>query len=1377
MKNLQMRVFYLLILFPLSLLGQPKGWQELTISEGLSQGMIFGLKQDQKGFIWVATKDGLNRYDGHTFTVFSHDPYNRFSLSDNSCSSLFIDSRQRLWVGTVDGGLNLFDDKTQRFYHIDVSDQLAPGAGNYEIWLVTEDPQGNIWVGTDKNKVFRVQLPISLQTQFPTKANVTDQVRITPVAYPEIRLKDKNLPSQISFHPNGVAYLGTSSGIYSFNWQKPATATRYSLFTNELVDIHSVYEDPHLGYWFATNSGQIVGSYQGLKKTITLPRKDYFGVQLKPIDAKTVAVATSDLLWIMSPAELFRQDSLTVRNAAVQLPPNVYSITNLLKDKTGNIWVGTSGYGLRKFNPSIKQFRHDLPNTSLASLYVDRQGRIYARYQYAYGLFDKATNRLVPFLNDKLPAADKRQRHLIQSRRGNFWVSNVNFQTHDQYLINFSPEWQLVKKYPLPANTAFGFYGNQTHEDSDGTLWIGATNGQLLRFDPDKEIFTVFSYQVLLPSSGAEIETYALYQDGQGTLWIGTQKGLVRVDNRKTTPTFSIYKNSESDRLSLSNDFVLSIIDDPHQPDRYLWLATKGGGLERLDKKTGLFTHVTEAQGLPNKVVYGILVDEFKKLWLSTNRGLAQFDPKTFAFRNFTKADGLQDDEFNTSSFSKSASGELLFGGVNGLTTFRASNVSGRAVSAPLVSIVGLKVNNKAVTAGDETGILAQTIDYTDQLELTHSQNLLTIEFAVMDFTNSAKNRFRFRMEGIDNDWVEAGTNRFANYAQLPDGRYTFQVMGSADGQTWSEPVNLRIRIYPPLYRSWWAYVLYGSILSFLGWQFYRFKTQRLLLQQRLLFEQQEANRLAELDTLKTRFFTTISHEFRTPLTLILGPLSDLRHRFRLEPTVTLTEPTLDLMERNSNRLLSLINQLLDLSKLEAGQLKAEPERGDMAAFFRTLASSFDLLAENSRIRFTFTQTTPEYWTDFDRDKIEKIVTNLLANAFKFTPADNDVRMTVTYPPAEKPGTLQLTVEDSGIGIDAENLTYIFERFYQVDGQLNRLHEGTGIGLALVNELVNVLGGTISVVSTKGVGSRFTVQLPVMPSVTEPTAEPIADWQTNTTAADPFLSDYSAAATQLPTSNTATDDRLLIIDDNADIRAYVRHIFADDYQIMEAEDGQEGLDMATATLPSLVICDLMMPRLDGFAFCRLLKTQEATSHIPVVMLTAKTTVEDRIQGLELGADDYLTKPFNQAEIQARVRNLIQQRQSLYQWFTTHLPVPPDTTLVPPAPLTAEQRFIDRLTGIVVQHLDDTSFSVEALAEAANLSRMQLHRKIKALTNAGATSFIRTIRLTKAAELLLEGDHSVTQVAYAVGFDNLSYFAKVFQEQYGVLPSQYGKAFS
>jgi signal transduction histidine kinase/DNA-binding response OmpR family regulator/ligand-binding sensor domain-containing protein len=1364
-------LWLLFLLLSTSLLAQPKGWQEITISDGLSQGMIYDLKQDKKGFIWVATKDGLNRYDGYNFTVFTHDPYNKFSLSSNACSSLLIDRHGRLWIGTLNRGLNLYDERTHRFYHIDLSDPTSPDAGNYEIVTLAEDPEGNIWVGTSQNKLVKVTLGDSLKKDFPQQADATPMVRFNRFSFPLNGLSGGSAPARIRFHRDGQAIVSAARELYRLDWRRPQP-NRYTVIRQfgPLATLFQATPDGQQpSYWFGFSADTLIGWQQAKRKVVGLPLTKNFNVYLDTLNDTTVAVATPDFLWLMSPAQLYAQTQLSEQNAFAVLPPNLFGVTKLLLDRTGTIWVGTAGYGLRKFSPRIKQFQTYLPNTSLSHLAQDRQAQIYVRDQFSYGRLDRQANRRVPFLV-KSDALMNRSVYLMQDRQGFFWASFIDIRAkpNTHQLVKFSEKWQRLKTYPLPKGTAFGEYGNQTRQDKAGNLWIGSVNGKLLRFDPITETFSVFSYQHLLPQPAAEVGTYGLYLDRSGTGWISTGSGLVRVDHPLTTPTFSIYTNDVTVRESLSNNFVSSTIDDPYEPLRYLWVSTKGGGLERLDKQTGKFRHFTEAQGLPNKVVYGILEDESKQLWMSTNRGLAQFDPRTLKFRNYTKADGLQDDEFNTGSFLKTASGELLFGGVNGLTAFRPKDVSASAAGAVTpVHIIGLRINNEPVAVGAPDGVLSSSIEQTQRLDLSHDQNLLTLEFAVMDFTNSAKNQFRYRLHGIDKGWVEAGTNRFANYAQLPSGTYTFEVEGSTNGDVWNKAIPLIIRIHPPFYRSWWAYLLYFSFLLFVGWQLYRIQKQRWLLQQQVLFEQKEASRLAELDSLKTQFFTNISHEFRTPLTLILGPLTDIKQRFRTENVVTLTEPVIASMERNSNRLLSLINQLLDLSKLEAGQLKADLQLGDLAIFFRTLASSFDSLAQSRQIQFTFTTEPSHYPASFDRDKLEKIVTNLLANAFKFTPAGNQVRLHIDYPEPGSANLLTITVEDSGIGIAPANLSAIFERFYQVDGRSNRVYEGTGIGLALVNELVTVLGGTIAVSSTEGVGTKFTVQLPLIrleqvPSQTVEWPEP------------GLISTENWTVLPEPSPPTPiTDNILLVIDDNADIRAYVRSVFESSFDVVEAQDGQEGLELATAVLPNLVICDLMMPRLDGFGFCKALKAQEATSHIPVIMLTAKATVDDRIDGFDAGADDYLTKPFNQAEIQARVRNLIEQRRRLLQWFSKDRKKSGEQPS-PSALPAAEQLFLDRLAAVVSQHLDDTNFTVEDLAGAVHLSRVQLHRKLKAVAGTTATQLIRDIRLTKAAELLTEGRQSVTQIAYSVGFDNLSYFAKVFQERYGVSPSHYGK---
>lgn len=1359
---MRLLVFCSILFFTLKAIAQPtqlKGWQELTIAHGLSQGMIFDLEQDQKGFIWIATKDGLNRYDGYNFKVFTHDPYNPFSISDNACTALLMDRHKRLWIGTLNKGLNLYDERTQRFYQIAIRDPNVTDGTSYEVRLLAEDPEGNIWIGTGTGQPFKITLPASLQQGFPLQPDFTDQVQLT-----QLRLSTKvfnSLNLDFSFKPNGEALTGLNNGIYAFNWKKPKGLTKQGRFPTDSSIIFDFYYDVRQDFLVISNSHQLTCWYKGVQKKIALPLSSGQGVKIKPIDNNTIALSVASHLWLFSPAALFSHDSLTEQNAYLIFPPNLYAITKLLRDKTGNIWVGTSGYGLRKFNPRVNQFHSYLPQVSLSQLFVDQQGRTYGRYQDAYGLIDRPLNRMVPFLDNKLSEADRRQSYIMQDRQGFFWVSITDFQTHKSVLVKFTSNWQLLRKYPLPAGVDFGFRVNHTLEAPDGKLWLGAMKGKLLCFDPKTETFQVFSY--LSGSSNHEIETYALLREPNGSFWIGTQQGLIKAEHLNTRPTYTYYKNTTTNRHSLSNDFVLSLANDPNEPNRYLWIGTKGGGLERLEKQTGLFTHFTEAQGLPNKVVYGILGDEFRNLWLSTNRGLSQFNPKTGHFRNYTQADGLQDNEFNTASFVKSATGELLFGGINGLNAFRPSELTKVDQTPPAVNILALQINNKPVEISGPDEVLRQGIEYTQQLDLQHDQNLLTFEFGVMDYTNSANNRYRYRLLGIDNDWVEAGTNRFANYAQLPDGNYRLQMMGSADGEHWSKPVELAVYIAPPFYRTWWAYLIYLVALGVLIWQLNRFQTQRLLLQQQVAYEQKEAGRLADLDALKTRFFTNISHEFRTPLTLLLGPINDLRQR---HPTDMLYQ----VMYRNANRLQSLIGQLLDLAKLDAGQLQLDSQPGNLVDDLQVWIASFESLAQSRDITLKMTQNRSQQWMRYDADKLEKIVTNLISNALKFTPAGGNVQVEVLYADAEPAFTI--SVKDTGVGIAPDQIGHIFDRFYQADDSQQRVYEGTGIGLALVKELVTAMKGDIKAESQPGKGTTFVIRLPLESAEEPGSASPVLPVTNGTIPALEEKAVWVTAGEAEP--ETSSRKTVLIVEDNDDLRMYIRHVLEATYTVVEAVDGQDGLNQAVENLPDLVICDLMMPRLDGFGFCRQLKTQEATSHIPVVMLTAKADRESRIEGLTIGADDYLTKPFDRQELLLRVRNQLLQRQRLFEWFRGNQ-WQPEPIVAVPSTLSAEQKFLNRLTDVVLQHIDEPDFSVEALAEAVNLSRVQVYRKLKALTDTTVTNFIRDIRLAKAATLLTTQTDSVTQVAFAVGFDSLSYFSKVFQEKYGVLPSQYGKS--
>lgn len=1317
---------------------QQTAWQSISIAEGLSQGMVYDLMQDKEGFIWVATKDGLNRYDGYNFKVYTHDPYNPFSISGNTCTTLLQDTKGRIWIGTEKDGLNLFDTRTQRFYHAQIADKNQKNAGNYSIINIKEDSFSNIWVITDDpDKIYTITSTESL----PEKSDFS--------AWIQEAIFDRNLTKFLS-----DGHYMRSQYSYSLYRNHPNHPTANTILTTVGRVGPPIIQDNKGRFWVFRDDLIECWDKIGVKKISNFFDK---ATITNLLSDGSIAIANKEHLWIFEPDSLLKLNALDAKSAFAPIP-NGRNVTRIIQDNSGNLWLGTGGFGLLKFNPLTRQFRSYLPDHSPAMLWQDHQGRnyVHGNFNPTYQYFQLNTNEnsIIPL---PIKIADKTfvHQYLMQDKKGNFWIMYGIIGRFEKFLAKYSKDWQLVKEYPIPQSELIrGLYKLKIHEDEKGNIWLGMTDGNLWKFAPMDETFTAFSFKNLLPQNGSTVETFAMYQDINHVLWIGTQKGLIKITNLQGRPQFSIYKNNTNDRKSLSNDFVSGMIDDPFQPQKYLWLSTKGGGLERLDKQNNTFDHFSEKEGLPNKVVYGVLVGDDNNLWLSTNRGISRLNPKTLIFSNFNKSDGLQEDEFNTDSYFKANSGELLFGGINGLTIFKASEINSKKTE-PQVKLIGLKVNNKTIEPTDENSIIDNSIEYLQKLNLAHDENLVTLEFGLMEYTNSAKNRFRYRLKGIDKDWIDAGTTRFANYAQLPAGNYTFQVMGTANGEIWSKPVELHIIVSPPFYATWWAYLLYFVLISYIIYRFYQNQLNRVRLQTQLFYKDKEAERLTELDTIKTQFFTNISHEFRTPLTLLLGPIGTLLTKYP-------QETVLPLMQRNAYRLLNLINQLLDLGKLESKEMQLNLQKGDLAKFIGILASSFSSLAENKQIGFEVNIQPKSYIADFDADKVEKIITNLLSNAFKFTPRGGKINLVAEHSDASSDKLWRITISDSGIGIAPDKLDKIFDRFYQVESNTSRNYEGTGIGLALVKELVKIMHGEIRVESTIGKGSTFFVEIPF-----------------ERVEADDALTDFHVSRQLFNKVNSASETQsynpdknqqtLLLVEDNEDLRLYIRSVFEETYQVIEAIDGQDGLEKAIELTPDLIISDLMMPRMDGFEMCRTLKSDEKTSHIPIIMLTAKAEVEHRIEGFNLGADEYLVKPFNRAEIIARVQNLLEKQARLQAFFSQYIvTLQPDTKKA----LSVEDTFMLKIKQITEAHLSDSGFGVEQFSREIGMSQSQLLRKMKAISNKTVIEFLKDYRLERAAQLIRQNTGTIAEIAFAVGYENPSYFTKSFQEKFGVLPSDY-----
>ena len=772
-------------------------------------------------------------------------------------------------------------------------------------------------------------------------------------------------------------------------------------------------------------------------------------------------------------------------------------------------------------------------------------------------------------------------------------------------------------------------------------------------------------------------------------------------------------------------------------------------------------------------------------------------------FKRYTTGDGLQGKHYSALLYFNQETGELFAGGPNGFTSFYPEQIQDNPYLPPVV-LTSFKIFNRDVK-------LDRSISHVKEITLNYDENVFSFEFAALNYINSKMNRYSYKMEGFDSDWTEAGVKRDVTYTNLDPGNYVFKVKGSNNDGVWNEEgSSVRITILPPWWETSWAYAAYILMFSASIFGVWRFQVNRLKIRHQLEMEHFEANNLREMDKVKSRFFANISHEFRTPLTLIQGPLKQLlSNDFQSQP-----KKLYRMMLRNSHRLLQLINQLLDLSKLESGRMVLQARSEDITRLLKGLVLSFTSLAERQRITLKFEAEEKAIIGYIDREKLEKIINNLLSNAFKFTPEGGVVSVTVSVSnnhnndlslPAlsadrrgvsatkqsqdidvKKVGLLlrqladrndvvskgwfKITVSDTGPGIPPDRLNKIFDRFYQVDDSLTRNREGTGIGLALTKELVELHHGEITVSSEVRNGTSFSVRLPISKNQFKP--EEIVE--------EPLEKDISSVVT-MPLEDAEVESSkketkpvkksvpaVLIVEDNADVRSYIRSYLDEDYRNIEAKDGEDGLKKAINKMPDLIISDIMMPKMDGVELCKRIKTDERTSHIPVILLTAKADVESRIEGLETGADDYVTKPFDANVLQVRVKNLIEQRKALREKFGRDAVIEPKEITV----TSTDEKFLHKAIDTIEENISNPRFNVEEFRKEMYMSRMQLFRKIHALTNRSPSAFIRTMRLRRATQLLDQNFGNITEVAYEVGFNNLSYFAKCFRELYGISPSHY-----
>lgn len=1061
---------------------------------------------------------------------------------------------------------------------------------------------------------------------------------------------------------------------------------------------------------------------------------------------------------------------------------------SMMEDMNGNIWVGTNGNGLYQYFPHKKRFSGQQDamvwqGESLRAIYQTSDGTVWMGTASRKLLrMDLKTKKQEPVILEQtkwLRAFDSEIDQVFameEDRKGNLWVAA------SRGLFRFSLngakplEWELFRIYE-----GEDYFPNvfDVHIDESGGIWL-LTHFEFGRFDPVTRQFDGHDY--LRVSEGKkEIGSNfpCIFQQKNGLFWLGTKQGLLRFDSG--TSRFTFFTSDPQNPNSLSHPLVKCIQADPAGTERMLWIGT-GGGLNRFDTETGRFTHFKKSDGLPDNVIYAILSDEGGNFWMSTNQGLSKFNPGTGVFKNYDAQDGLQDNEFNSGAYHKSKDGRLFFGGIGGFNAFMPSAVKNDTFQPPIV-ITDFKIANRPVDFKADGSPLKQSIAYAKELTLSWRDNIFSFEFAALDYTEPDRNQYAYKLENFDKDWQYIGTQRTATFTNLDPGEYIFRVKGANHDGTWNETgVSLKITILPPWWKTWWAWLGYVLLFGAVGYWFYKFQLNRKL-------EHAEAEKIKEMDVLKTRLYTNITHEFRTPLTVIMGNLEIMKSEIQQQtdqfPISQFLMSKISVARRNSQNLLRLINQLLDLSKLDSGMLKPDYVQADIIPYLEYLTESFSSMATEKDIRLVFYPEMRSLVMDFDEVKMQHIIYNLLSNALKFTGQGGKVVLHAQQEQAPLQGmralpVLQLKVSDTGIGIPKENLAHIFDRFYQVDSTATRRGEGTGIGLALTKELVELMQGSITVESETGIGTVFTVVLPVTNSsdlrftnddlrLPANGAAMAADSPKPALEIEPRPPQSSIENRQSPIQHPL----LLLVEDNPDVTLYIRQLLEKDYQIETAADGQTGIDKALEIIPDIIISDVMMPQKDGFELTETLKNDGRTSHIPIILLTARAADEDRIACLKTGADAYLKKPFNKEELFIRLEKLIEVRRVLQERYAAANISDSTPGAVRTEP-TLDDLFIQKIREIIDKKISDSALDVEYLCQAVHLSNTQLFRKMKALTRESPFRFIQKIRLQKAHEMLQTTSLNISEIAYELGFSDPNYFSRAFSKEFGMAPSDVRK---
>jgi len=1341
-------------------------FKHLGTKEGLSHNQITHITKDSQGFIWISTYSGLNRYDGYNFKIFTRDSKNPYSLPDNYVDDVQEDAEGRLWVHTALAGYIYYDPQKETFHTAEVL--------LYDLFEIKENPK-RLYVDSDRNLWCYVDSAGTYQYNFAKQQRIF---------YPSERINGvhQGAVTHIAEDKNGILQIYNTGTIECLDRHSNQVLSRNDYLTRnpgKKYPQYCIFVDADGDYWIYTKEQSGLWTYYTKEN-----RWEYSSIQA---------------------------------NSPYTLSGNI--ICDIIQDGKGQLWLATDHGGVNIINKELHTMGYvtnnpfdsrSLIQNSINCLYCDESGIIWVgTYKRGVSYHNES---IFKFKSDPLPyfnhikdfTADVNA--IVEDKYSNLWLG-----TNTSGIIRMNRDKKEYKIYQhatdkssLSNNVIVSMLAT-----SDGRIWAGTFLGGLNVFDGNK--FTRYQHDPDNPNSLSNNSVWALAEGDNGHIWIGTLgNGLQSLDPRTGTFTncwepgsefavdyvssicigrdknlylgtangLTFYSPStrkmekwwgnKKGTARFSHDNINIVYEDSRG---LLWIATQEG-LNIYDRKKDEIIIPNDELMFTHETIHAIIEDNNKNMWITTTRGITNtvvnVDPKngtyTFASYRYNEMDGLQDQTFNMRSIAKTFRGEIIAGGIHGLSFFEPEHLQYNNI-VPRVVFTDLQLFNKEVkidSTYNGNHILTKALNKTSKVELEYGQNMFSISFSSMNYILPEKTKYMYTLEGFNTNWLVADGNK-VTYTNLAPGKYTLKVKAiNSDGFSNDEAAELQLVIRPPFWLSPWAYILY--LLLVLG--ILLLARKQLVRSERNKYQlvqvEQEAQQKHEIDDMKLRFFTNISHELRTPLTLIISPLENVIKTINDKDQ----KQRLEMVHRNAIRLLNMVNQLLDFRKSDVKGHQLNLSQGDIVEFIRNISTSFTEYSEKQNVHLTFFSGVRGLSVMFDEDKMGKIIMNLLSNAFKFTPAGGrvDIELTLIPAAANQQELLEIKISDTGIGIRNEEKEHIFERFYQVQHSDNNKFGGSGVGLHLVKEFITLHDGTITVVDNIGQGSVFIATLPVIHIPNEQVAsiqsEPVSkeEMDTEVIIEEPGSEDIQ------------TDKRpvILIVDDSDDFRLFLKDSLKADYNTKEAADGVQAWNIIPTLQPDIIVSDVMMPEMDGMELSRLIKNDIRTSHIPLILLTARSAEEQKLEGLESGADDYITKPFNFDILSLRIKKLLQLRQKRQENFNGKLEINPSEITI----TSLDEKLIQKAIQYVENNISRCELSVEELSRELGMSRVHLYKKLLSITGKSPIEFIRIIRLKRAAQLLRESQQNVSEIAYQVGFNNPKNFSKYFKEEFGVLPSAY-----